>query len=51
MNEQERILKELNEIVRKDIAEGKNEIIWILKTIMFLAFISIFLVLIFSIFS
>ena len=50
MNEQERKLRELNEMVRKDIAEGKNEIIWILKTIMFLGLFSIVFVLLISLF-
>lgn len=50
MNPSENKLKELNESIKKDIQESKNEIIWILKTILFLGFISIFIVLIFSIF-
>lgn len=51
MTETEKKLIELNEIIKKDILEGKNEIIWILKTIMFLGLISILLVLVFSIFG
>lgn len=51
MTESEKRLAELNEMIRKDISEGKNEIIWILKTIMFLGLFSIILVLIFGIFG
>lgn len=47
----EKILKELNESIEKDIQEGKQEIFWILKSILLLGLISIIIVLIISMFK
>jgi hypothetical protein len=45
----EKKLKELNESIEKDIQEGKHEIFWILKSILFLGLISMIVVFIISI--
>jgi len=46
----EKKLKELNESIEKDILEGKQEIFWILKSILYLGLCSIVFVLIIEIF-